>query len=364
MAKIKFRQRYLKYLGFPFGIMFPMVAYIVDILVKDLQFTFRSIVHLHSINPLHWIIDTAPLILGLSFYFVINKLNDIVDEFKHSAEVRKQNEQKLLSFIEDINRGDFNSSIAVNEEANDEKFVDALLKLREKLSTERDNEKIRNWTNEGLAKFSDVLRSGQEMQLMYDNLISNIIEYVNANQGGIYVIDENEDDEKVIKLVSCYAYSRKKFEEKEIMIGQGLLGQTYLEGETLILKSIPKEYVSITSGMGEATPNNLLIIPLKVNETVEALLEVASFKEFEKHHIQFLEKLGEGIASTVSTNKVDQKTKMLLEQSQIQTEEMRAQEEEMRQNMEELQATQEEMARKETEYVDKINKLEKINRVE
>jgi chromosome segregation ATPase len=97
---------------------------------------------------------------------------------------------------------------------------------------------------------------------------------------------------------------------------------------------------------------------MKIEEQVLGVIELASFKNFEKHEIEFCEKIAETFASTLSGVKVNERTRQLLEQSQEQSEEMRAQEEEMRQNMEEMQATQEEMARKENSYIARIEKLE------
>ena len=107
--------------------------------------------------------------------------------------------------------------------------------------------------------------------------------------------------------------------------------------------------MTITSGLGEATPNCLVIVPLKFNDAVEGILEIASFKPFQQHEIDFLERIGEIIASAIINIRGAVKMKKMMEIMQVQSEEMRAQEEEMRQNMEELQATQEEMARKEKE---------------
>jgi PAS domain S-box-containing protein len=128
-----------------------------------------------------------------------------------------------------------------------------------------------------------------------------------------------------------------------------MVGQCFLEGETTYLTNIPSEYVHITSGLGETNPTTLLVVPLKINEEIVGVLELASIKPMEQHQIDFIERLAETVASSINSVKINESTRILLEQSQQQAEEMRAQEEEMRQNMEELQATQEQIHRKNEE---------------
>jgi methyl-accepting chemotaxis protein len=109
--------------------------------------------------------------------------------------------------------------------------------------------------------------------------------------------------------------------------------------------------------LGVSNPRFILVVPLKREETILGVMEIASFTVLEDYQIKFVEKLAESIASSIYNISINNRTSVLLEQSQMQAEEMRAQEEEMRQNMEELQATQEEMYRKEQDYISEIERL-------
>jgi len=212
----------------------------------------------------------------------------------------------------------------------------------------------RNWAATGIAKFTMLMREEENLEKLFNILISNIVKYVEANQGAFYLIEVENDENKFIKLEAAYAYNKKKYLHQQFNIKEGLLGQCYLEKKNIFLKNVPQNYIRITSGLGEATPKCILLIPLIFNNHVEGILELASFNVFKSFEIDFLNRLSENIAALLRNVRINEKTRSLLEESQQQSEEMRAQEEEMRQNMEELQATQEHQHRLEKELKEKL----------
>jgi PAS domain S-box-containing protein len=267
----------------------------------------------------------------------------------------------LSNFIEAISAGDYNAEITLDNETG---LGDALHKMRNKLRENADDDRKRNWSTSGLAQIGEILRVNNASKTeLYDNIIKFVVKYTRSNQGGLFIFNDESESEKFLELVACYAFERKKFLNKRIAVGEGLVGQCYLEGERIYLLEVPTEYVTITSGLGGSIPSALLLVPLKMNDKIFGVLELASFNKYETHEIELVEKLTESIASTISAVSVSESTRILLEKTQQQAEEMRAQEEEMRQNMEELEATQEEMRRKEKHIQNMLDGEKKRNEI-
>jgi CHASE3 domain sensor protein len=267
-----------------------------------------------------------------------------------------ENLKKTSSFIKSIAGGNYGVTweglTPENEVLNKENLTGDLIKMRDQMKIVKETDERRIWSTEGLAKFSEVARSNQhDIEKLSNEVIRFLTKHMRSQQGSLFLLQDDENQEPFLSLAACYAFDKRKFLEKRIEIGSGLIGQAYLEGSTMVLKQIPNGYIKITSGMGDATPTCLVIVPMKYNDRVEAVLELASFEEFQPHEIEFLEKAGEVIASSVYSTKTNERTTKLLTATQQQTEMLKAQEEELRQNMEEMQATQENMRRLEKESV-------------
>jgi CHASE3 domain sensor protein len=290
--------------------------------------------------------------------YVFNSGDERVLTAKEIIDQTIQNTRKASNFIKSMAGNNYDVEWQglddSNRMLNEQTLAGDLINMREQLKRVKQDDEKRNWMNEGLATFSELVRNHQhDSQLLADKCVSFLTKYLGGQQSSLFILTGEEGNE-YLQLTSCYAFSKKKFVEKKIDLGNGLIGQAFMEGETIHLREIPKGYTSITSGLGDSTPSFLLIVPLKYDIQTVAIFELASFYDFEPHHVQFVQKAGEFLASAILNSQNTQKMKNLLEVAKINEEQMRQREEEMRQNMEELQATQEELVRKEKEMQKRI----------
>lgn len=234
-----------------------------------------------------------------------------------------------------------------------------LKKNLEEVQKAQEEEKNRAWVTEGLGRINNLTRQYDNPAALSKEVISEIVKYIDANQGAIYLVEKDEESEEAyMEMKAAFAFGRRKAIKDKVRPGEGLIGQCYLEKDMIYLTEVPDDFVRIKSGLGDAPPKNIVIMPLMTNEKIEGILEIASFQVLPDYKIDYLKKLGESLATSFSMNKINANTKRLLELSQEQEEQMRSQAEELHQNMEELQATQEEMERKNRETQEQNEQLQ------
>ncbi len=288
---------------------------------------------------------------------------DEISKMKNSINILTKNLKETRDFVIEVGNGNFKEKINVfNGEG---ELGSNLILMRKKLlqvQSEREQQQVeserRIWNNEGIGLFADILRSNNDnIEDLSFEIIKNLVHYLNANQGGVFIRNEEDKSNVHFNLTAAYAYDRKKFLEKSVSLGEGMLGTCAIEAKTVYMTEIPNHYIEITSGLGGANPSSLLIVPLKREEEVLGMIEIASFNKLEKHEIEFVEKIAENIASHLYFVQMNIKTNKLLEETKRQAEEMSTQEEEMRQNMEELTVTQERLSSREEELLLEIEEL-------
>jgi methyl-accepting chemotaxis protein len=285
-------------------------------------------------------------------------------DMAHSVNTLIESLEAKAVFAKQVGEGFLDANL--NLLSKEDRLGNSLVEMQKKLviankeeEKRKDEDAKTNWFNQGVAKFGQILRNNEDINEFSYQLISNLVKYLNANQGSIFILnDESGDkDKSYLELTAAFAYDRKKYIDKHLNIGEGLVGACYLEKESIYMTDIPDNYVNITSGLGDSNPRSLLIVPLKFNDVVEGVIEIASFKTYEKYQIHFAEQIAEHAASSISSLKINRHTNFLLEQSQLQAQKLREQEEELRQNIEEISTAREEMERKEKQMKEIIIKL-------
>lgn len=311
-------------------------------------------------NAILKIRDTLRLLAGgTQTEEVLNKRKDEVGEMTESLNLLVRGLRRYTAFAKKIGEGDLSQEFTALSEK--DVLGNELLEMRSNLRKAAEDKAVRDWATEGLAVIVDVLRRNTaDTGELAHAIVKQLVTYMGVNQGALFLTREDAGG-KYLELTAAYAYTRRKFLSKRVAIGEGLIGQCVLERRTIYLTQVPKDYVSITSGLGDAPPQTVLIVPLIHNEIVYGVVELAAFKKLKQHEVSFIEKVGDSIASTISTVEVNERTKRLLAQSQQMSEELKAQEEELRQNQEELQATQEQMRRRQVE-LERENELLKEER--
>ncbi|HEY8938187.1 MAG TPA: GAF domain-containing protein [Cyclobacteriaceae bacterium] len=265
------------------------------------------------------------------------------DEFSRmlrSLKLFNSHIHSLMDFVRNVSQNNFAVQAQMFEGRGP--IAASLVSMRNNLQHAYTVESQRTWASKGIAELGELIRRQENSAELYDKALSFIVKYLEVNQGVLYIHNESTN---ALDLVAAYAYGRKKFIVASLNPGEGLAGQIFLEKEISILKNVPKEYIKITSGLGEASPRILVISPLINNDEVLGVLEVAGFNDLGDYKLEFIKKISEELAAIIKSTKVNTQTKELLLASQQQAEELKSQEEEMRQNMEELQATQEGMGR-------------------
>jgi PAS domain S-box-containing protein len=272
---------------------------------------------------------------------------------KKSDEIRK-NHDLAVEITKGLARADVSADIQENDD-----LMKSLKQLQNSIKESINQEKQRkeeyrrrNWISEGVAQFSGILREkSDDLEDLSYQLISSLVKYLEANQGGFFISETDDEGERYLRMLSCYAYERKKFSDKKIGFNDGLIGSTALEKKSLYISDIPDSYLEITSGLGKSNPRFLLLTPMVHNDSVKGIIEIASFSPLAKYEIEFVEQIAEIIAMTLENIINTKRTEKLLKETRLQAEELSIQEEKVRQNMEELQATQEQAAKQAEKFI-------------
>ncbi|MBA3446960.1 MAG: response regulator, partial [Pseudaminobacter sp.] len=159
-------------------------------------------------------------------------------------------------------------------------------------------------------------------------------------------VTNRDEDEPYLELAASYGAGNTKTMKPKLQLREGLVGQSAADKRPILLDNVPSDFLRISSGLGEANPANVIILPALFEDDVKAVIELASFSEFRDTHQSFLNQLMESVGIVLNTIAATMRTEGLLKQSQLLTAELQARQAELTKKQEELHATNEELQEK------------------
>jgi CheY-like chemotaxis protein/HAMP domain-containing protein/putative methionine-R-sulfoxide reductase with GAF domain len=244
-----------------------------------------------------------------------------------------------------VTQGDLTRSIAVEAQGEVAELKDTINKMIENLAgTTRANQE-QDWLNSNMARFTGMLQGERDLETVSRLIMSELTPLVGAGHGAFFLMEspDGEGDDFELRLIATYGYKERKNVSTRFKIGEGLVGQAALEQKSILLTQAPEDYIKITSGLGEAAPVNVIVLPVLFEDQVMGVIELASFGRFTQVQQAFLDQLGESIGVVLNTIEANMRTEELLEQSQQLTMELQSQSEELQAQQEELQQTNKEL---------------------
>ena len=278
-------------------------------------------------------------------------LNDEVGQLSASLNQMLASFLAIVQQTKEIAQGNYNAEIAPRSDKDE--LVVAFSNMTKILRESTAQNQRENWLRTGQTELNEKLRGEQEIIALAQGIISYVATRLNAQVGAIYL-----GDGKHFRLFGSYAYTKRKNLSSEQKLGEGIVGQAALEKKTLLVTNIPDDYIAITSGLGEAVPRYLVVVPLVYRDVVEGVIELGSFQEFTDTHIEFFNQTAEAIAISFNSTRSRTQIQQLLGESQVQAEELQAQQEELRQTNEELEEKAELLLKQNREVERKNREIE------
>ena len=253
---------------------------------------------------------------------------DLVDNVNNLAANLTTQVRSIADVATAVTKGDLTQTVAVEalgEVASLKDNINEMIRnLRE--TTQKNNEQ--DWLKTNIARFTSMLQGQRDILTVANLILSEVAPLVRA-QMGVFFVNEMEDGEPMLKLMGSYAYNRRKNLSDKFRLREGLIGQCALEKQRILITDVPPDYVKIGSGLGDATPLNLVALPVVFEGEVRAVIELASFHTFSETHLAFLDVLTENIGIVINTLEANMRTENLLRQSQSLAQELTSQQAEL-----------------------------------
>ncbi|NUO40147.1 MAG: HAMP domain-containing protein [Gemmatimonadaceae bacterium] len=266
-------------------------------------------------------------------------LTDSVNAMANSLTAQVRN---IADVATAVTKGDLTRQITVEAQGELDELKSNINQMIANLKETTERNQEQDWLKTNLAKFSRMMQGQKDLESVSRLIMSELTPLVSAHHGAFFIMD-NDAGAPILRLIASYAYRARKHVGNRFAMGEGLVGQAALEKQPILLQNVPDDYIQITSGLGEAPPRNIIVLPVLFEGEVKAVIELASFLPFSQIHQTFLDQLAESIGVVLNMIGASMRTEELLEQSQKLTQELQSQSQELQQQQNELKRSNTEL---------------------
>jgi CheY-like chemotaxis protein/HAMP domain-containing protein len=267
---------------------------------------------------------------------------DLTDNVNQLANNLSVQVRAIMEVSIAVTQGDLTRSISVEAQGEVLALRGNLNQMIANLRDTTARNQEQDWLKTNLAKFSGMMQGQKNLEAVSRLIMSELTPLVSAHHGAFFIAS-NENGVQELRLRASYAYQVRKSVANCFKLGEGLVGQSALEKKPILLTNVPGDYVQISSGLGQSTPLNILVIPILFENDVSAVIELASFQPFSEIHRLFLEQLSGTIGVVLNTIGANMRTVEALNQSQSLAEELQKQSKELQQQQYELKKSNQEL---------------------
>ncbi|RYY03216.1 MAG: response regulator [Gammaproteobacteria bacterium] len=248
-----------------------------------------------------------------------------------------------------VTRGDLSRSIQVEALGEVSDLKDNINEMIRNLKETTQKNAQQDWLKTNLARFTRLLQGQRDLETVSSLILSELAPLVSAHHGVFYMMDDARIKESRLRMIASYGYRSSRKLPTSFLPGEGLVGQCALEKQRIWLTDVPRDYIQVSSGLGSATPNNIVVLPILFEQEVKAVIEIASLDRFTETHLSFLDQLMESIGAVLNTIEANSRTESLLTQSQSLAQELQQTNQELAEKARLLSDQNIEVERKNTE---------------
>jgi HAMP domain-containing protein/CheY-like chemotaxis protein/signal transduction histidine kinase len=259
-----------------------------------------------------------------------------------------------------VTKGDLTRSIQVEARGEVAELKDNINTMIDNLRLTTDRNTEQDWLKTNLARFTGMLQGQRDLATVGRLLLSELAPLVNAHQGVIYQMAS--EGSSGLTLLSAFADDGHDGQPPHIQVGEGLIGQCAAEKRSMLITDLPSHTVPIRSGLFQAVPRNVIVLPVLFEDQVKAVIELASLSAFTASHLAFLEQLTASIGIVLNSIEATMQTEGLLKQSQQLAIELQTQQKELQQTNEQLAQKAQQLAEQNVEVERKNQEIEQARR--